>query len=222
MKGNFTYRLLYEKNVNARYISHLDFVRVLNRAIRRSGLSVTYTIGFNPHPVMTVAAPIPVGTTSEYECMEMDFDEDYGAEVIKSRFNEIMPSGIKILDAKKKTDSDVLFRDIDESEYKVFVQLEKGSAIDTEKFLSLDDITIDKRSKSGVKQVNIRGDIKKLELIESDGESAVFLLSVPCGNTYNLKPELVFTAMEKYMPDFKCECVLPHRICIYAKNKKIF
>ena len=79
MKGNYTYRLLYEKGVNVRYISQLDFVRVLNRTVRRSGLPVTYTVGFNPHPVMTVAAPIPVGTTSVYECIDIDFDEKHRA-----------------------------------------------------------------------------------------------------------------------------------------------
>ena len=71
LKGNYTYRLRYEKTPAVRYISHLDFVRVLNRTVRRSGLPVTYTEGFNPHPVMMVAMPLSVGVTSEDEYIDI-------------------------------------------------------------------------------------------------------------------------------------------------------
>ena len=84
MKGNFTYRLKYAKSENARYISHLDFVRVLNRTIKRSNLPVTYTEGFNPHPVMVVAMPIGVGATSEDEYIDIDFDNEKIDQVCSS------------------------------------------------------------------------------------------------------------------------------------------
>lgn len=222
MKGSYTFRILYEKNSNARYISHLDFVRVLNRAIRRSTLPVTYTIGFNPHPVMTVAAPIPVGTTSEYECMDMDFDENVGADTVKNRFNEILPDGIRFIDCRLTGEKTIPFKNIDMSEYIADCELEAGCSVNIKDFLSNEEIIVDKKSKSGIKQVNIKPDIYDMELISFSDNHAKIRILLPCGNTYNIKPELAIGAMEKYTDNFKAECILPHRVCLYANGEKIY
>ena len=221
MKGNYTYRLLYEKGINVRYISQLDFVRVLNRTIRRSGLPVTYTIGFNPHPVMTVAAPIPVGTTSEYECIDIDFDEKQDTAFLAKHLDETFPEGIHVLAAKEVTQASVPFRDIDAASYTVHAEY-SGIAPDVSAFLMLNEILIEKKTKKGLKEIDIKPDIEKLALLSAEDGVCIFKMQLPCGNEKNIKPELVLQAMQKYQPSFRAECILPHRTAVYAKGKLIF
>ncbi len=221
MKGNYTYRLLYEKGVNVRYISQLNFVRVLNRTIRRSGLPVTYTVGFNPHPVMNVAAPIPVGTTSEYECIDIDFDEKMDTDALATQFDKAFPEGIRVLAAKAVTDTTLAFRDIDAASYTVRIEY-TGAAPDIAAFLALDEILIEKKTKKGIKEIDIKPDIAALDLNSCENGVCIFTMQLPCGNEKNIKPDLVVQAMQKYQPEFKAECVLPHRTAVLSKGKFIF
>ncbi len=221
MKGNYTYRLLYEKGVNVRYISQLDFVRVLNRTIRRSALPVTYTVGFNPHPVMTVAAPIPVGTTSSYECIDIDFDTKQDTRFLAAHLDATFPEGIHVLEAKEVTGESIAFRDIDSASYTVRVDF-SGKAPDVDAFLALPEILIEKKTKKGIKEIDIKPDIAMLKSESLENGVCTFRMCLPCGNEKNIKPELVIAALEKYQPDFKAECVLPHRTAVYAKGKLIF
>lgn len=221
MKGNFTYRLLYEKGINARYISQLDFVRVLNRTIRRSKLPVTYTVGFNPHPVMTVAAPIPVGTTSTYECMDIDFDEKMDISTLVDRFNATFPEGIRVLGAKLTETDTVAFRDIDAARYSVKIEF-AGTRPNIDAFLALPEITVEKRTKKGMKEIDIKPDIYAFSLQSCTDTQCELFMELPAGNTLNIKPELVAAAMQKYLPNFQTACVLPHRTAILCKGKEIF
>lgn len=219
MKGNFTYRLNYEKTENARYISHLDFVRVLNRTIRRSNLPITYTEGFNPHPVMVVAMPIGVGITSSNEYIDIDFDENPGEDVVFERFKNTFPEGILVKQAKLKTDTMPSFKALDEARYICELETHGVSEIDLNGFLSQDKIIVSKKTKSSVKDVDIKNDIKQISLLEKGENYFKFSLCVPAGNTYNLKPELVFTAMAAYQ-NFELVFVKVHRTNLYAQGKE--
>lgn len=219
MKGNFTYRLNYEKGENARYISHLDFVRVLNRTIRRSNLAVTYTEGFNPHPVMVVAMPISVGVTSSNEYIDIDFDENPGEEIVFERFKNAFPEGILLKSAKLKGKEFPSFKDLDEASYICEIETDKVSEIDLDGFLNQSEIIVSKKTKSSVKDVDIKNDIKSLALLESGKNYFKFSVRVPAGNNYNLKPELVFNALAAYQK-FELIFVKVHRTNLYAMGKE--
>ena len=64
------YVLKYKRDERVKYISHLDFVRLFHRTVRRAGVSFLYSQGFNPHPIMTVAMPLSVGVTSDCEYLK--------------------------------------------------------------------------------------------------------------------------------------------------------
>ena len=65
-------RLVFEKKENAVWISHLDLMRLFQRAFKRAGLLLTHTQGFNPRPSVSVALPLSVGVTSECELLDFD------------------------------------------------------------------------------------------------------------------------------------------------------
>ena len=220
MKGNYTYRLRYEKTEAVRYISHLDFVRVLNRTIRRSGLPVTYTEGFNPHPVMMVAMPISVGTTSEDEYIDIDFDERIEEAGVMARFNAAFGGGIVVTAAKVVGDGDASLKKLNEAHYRVIVEQAGTDVPDVDAFLARDAIIVSKKSKSSIKDVDIKPDIKKLEIVSADGHYVVLDMAVPAGNEYNLKPELVVEAMGKYIEGFDVVFVQCHRTALLCDGKR--
>ena len=69
-------RLFYKKGDRMRFISHLDMTRFMSRLIRRAGLPVWYTEGFNPHAYFNFALPLSLGFESEYEVMDFRFEDD--------------------------------------------------------------------------------------------------------------------------------------------------
>ena len=71
------YILKYTRDERVKYISHLDFIRMFHRTVRRSGVNFLFSEGFNPHPVMTVAMPLSVGVTSGGEYMKVGFTDDF-------------------------------------------------------------------------------------------------------------------------------------------------
>lgn len=221
MKGNYTYRIRYAKTCSARYISQLDFVRVLSRTLRRADLPVTYTMGFNPHPVMTVALPIAVGVTSEDEYVDIDFDVEVGVDELLSAMRENLPKGIQVLAGKRIGEGDISFKQIDAARYQVELETRTDTVPDLDAFFSLPELVVDKKSKSGVKPVDIKKDIKELRLLSHDANQMQFDVIVPAGNTYNLKPELVFLAMQKYLKNFEIAYMQVHRTQLLAGGKRL-
>jgi len=220
LKGEYIYRLKYAKTNDARYISHLDFVRVLNRAMRRSNFSVTYTEGFNPHAVMAVASPISVGVTSECEYMDIDMDNKVSPNEVAERFNEVFPPGIRVLEAKILDESDVKFKHIDSARYRVDIEMLTETLPDIQAFMNMDTIVVPKKSKSAVKDVDLKPDIYGFELVSHSGKFIGLEIEAASGN-YNVKPELVVEAMKKYIDGFDVEFMQVHRIGLYAKGKAL-
>lgn len=210
------YILKYSRSAEVRYISHLDFVRFIHRAIRRAGIAMEYSKGFNPHPVMTVAMPLSVGVTSSCEYIKIGFAEDYSERYLLDRLNDSMPPGFKILAVKKDEGYD--FRTLDRAEY--IVDVESNAVPEIEKILSEKKLLVMKKSKSGIKEADIHPYIYSLEIIGKYEDGVRLKMILAAGNEYNLKPETVLDAMEKYI-DFKPEFFLVHREKILAKDKEL-
>jgi radical SAM-linked protein len=87
-----------------RFISHLDLMRLLQRALRRAGLAVAMTKGFNPHPKISMPRALKLGLESENEEALFYLDAAVTAGEFKEKLNQQLPEGIKIKDAKTDTD----------------------------------------------------------------------------------------------------------------------
>ncbi|MCQ4950886.1 TIGR03936 family radical SAM-associated protein, partial [Bittarella massiliensis (ex Durand et al. 2017)] len=79
------------------YISHLDLVRCMARALKRSGLPVWYTQGFNPHIYLTFTLPLSLGQESECEIMQFRLVEELPLNEVKDRLNAALPAGLQVL-----------------------------------------------------------------------------------------------------------------------------
>lgn len=210
------YVLKYSRGDEVKYISHLDFVRMFHRSVRRSGLPMSFSQGFNPHPIMTVAMPLSVGVTSDSEYMKIGFEGEFSEDEIKTALNSALPKGFSVLRAKKTEGKELDFSKLDRAEYTVTAEMKRECTPDIKKLFENEKILVMKKSKSGVKEADIKPYIHNLEITESDGRFITFSMCVAAGNIYNLKPETVLDAITKYQPEFEVEFASVHRNRILA------
>ena len=215
------YVLKYKKGEEVKYLSHLDFVRMFHRTVRRSGLPMSFSQGFNPHPIMTVAMPLSVGVTSDCEYMKIGFDGDFSGEEIKNKLNNAFPKGFKILAAVKTEGKEHDFNKLDRAEYLIEAELEKPYVPDIEDFMANEKILVMKKSKSGIKEADIKPYIYKLRIKEAKDNIILFDMIIAAGNNYNLKPETVLDAIKNYQPEFNPVFSMSRRTLVLAGDKEL-
>ena len=93
-------RLLFEKRGDAVYLSHLDLMRVFQRAFKRAGILLWHSQGFSPRAYVSIALPLPVGMESRCEILDFEI-EDGSVELsgLPARLNAVLPAGIRVLEA---------------------------------------------------------------------------------------------------------------------------
>lgn len=212
-------RAVFEKKDRARYISHLDLNRCMLRTFRRSKLPIWYTEGFNPHPYFSFALALSLGFESSCEILDFNLDEEIPFEQVKKQLNEVMPDGMRILTVspqKKK------ITEIAKAEYKIILRSENPGEIvnSAEALMSQDEILIEKKTKKGIKTVDLKPSIELLSLKIKDG-NVVIRLRLPAGTQTNYNPTLFVEAL-KNMADQSFEILKISRTGILCENNKNF
>jgi radical SAM-linked protein len=91
-------RLRFSRGEELRYISHLDLMRLWERALRRGEIPLIYSEGYSPHPRLSLAAPLPIGVTSEAELMDMIVHRSASAHFVMRNVRQQLPRGLDILE----------------------------------------------------------------------------------------------------------------------------
>lgn len=217
-----SYILKYARDGRVKYISHLDFVRLFHRAVRRADIPFMFSNGFNPHPIMTVAQPLSVGVTSDGEYMKVGFDCDISESELCARLNDALPPGYEIKAAKKVAGKEIDLTKIDRAEYTVETEYTGKINADTVRgFLGNKELIVLKKTKSGEKESDIRPHIFDITLAGADAGTAVFDMTLSVGSVYNLKPETVLNAMDKYIDGFRHGFFAVHRKNMTAGGKAV-
>ena len=216
-------RFKYGCDACVKYVSHLDFVRMMTRSIRRAGLPLSYSQGFNPHPVMTVAVPLSVGMSSEGELMDISFDEEFeDLDALKEQMNAALPQGFYVIEIKDPAKSHLDgLKYIDTGEYRVCAVCKNAAAGFEAGFLAMDRIMMEKKTKSGIKDTDIRPMIDQLSVLEQNGNQITFFMRLAAG-AVNLKPQLVVDALSRYAEGFCGEYLSSHRIALLSGEKNCF
>jgi radical SAM-linked protein len=92
-------RLKFSRGEKLKFLSHLDLMRLWERALRRAGIPPAYSEGFSPHPRISLAAPLPVGVTSQAEIMDVFLDRPLAPSLFIQKVTPQLPDGISIIDA---------------------------------------------------------------------------------------------------------------------------
>ena len=187
-------RAFYRKEGRAKYISHLDLYRTIQRSFQRSKLPIWFTQGFNPHIYLTFALPIALG----YEGVEESFDfrlrENLPEEEILSRLNAALPEGIiisRIAAPQKKAE------EIEKAEYSLLFSAKDVPAgellADFDAFLAQEAILTEKRTKKGPKEIDLKPGIFASKTGLS-GDAVALEITLPAGIFQNINPTLLTDA----------------------------
>lgn len=189
------YRFKFSKEGDAKYVSQLDLVRLFTRVFKRAEVMLSYSQGFNPHPKMSIGLPLGIGITSECEFLDAEIESDGNPMEILKALNGAMPIGIKFLAMQEICEFTPKVRDAKSALYSVKLFGKAPSEEELAKFLTMDEIAVMKKTKSGEKLTNIRPDIFD---ITKKGEDEL-LMSLTCAPNINLKPETVVSAMNEFI-----------------------
>ena len=213
-----TIRVWFTKTGEASYISLLDLQRVMQRALKRSGLPVWYTLGFNPHIYMTFAAPLSLGQESLCESCEVKTEqESIEPQRWIDALQPLMPRGIvitKIAPAKEKVG------EIETAAYEITMPASSAIALDA--YNNAEHAEVTKKTKRGQKTLDLKAYLDRIAY-KVEGDTLHFTAVLPCGSgeALNLNPALLtdFLREQGAAPVWQCRVVRTH---LYNKAGKDF
>lgn len=191
-------RMSFQKTGMAKFISHLDTVRCITRAMKRANVPVWFTEGFNPHAFLTFAMPLSLGFESLCETVDFRLMEETDLNELTERINNALPVDITVKEIYTHETSP---NDIRWAEYKIIFNNPDNLLLrQAEKILSSDEIIVLKKVKKGrnkvEKEVNIKEHIKSFELI-NDNDKLVLNTVLSSGTSANINPMLLIGALVK-------------------------
>ncbi len=188
-------RIKYSKLGNLRFIGHLDVMRYFQKEIRRAGIKVSYSKGYSPHQIISFAAPLAMGVTSDGEYFDGEFDEITTSEDMINALNAVSVDEMRVSEIVLLPDNEgnsmsvvaasdyvISFNEGNDKEDKLLNAVED--------FMAQPEIIILKKTKKSEREENIKPGIMKLEV--RDGKIYMLLST---GSVYNLKPDLVMQAL---------------------------
>lgn len=191
------YLIKFSKEDSIKFVAHLDLMRTIQRMMKRSGLPVQYSKGFNPHINMSLAQPLAVGVYSSGDYLDAAFDEELDESTIVEKLNLSAPMGIKVFEAVKikEEQNKKVFKSmaaIDAAKYTIKIKYNSIEFLnqDMENLLNTQQWETIKKSKSGESKVNIRSMIKELKYEIADN-ILIIHTTVSCGSRENLSSELL-------------------------------
>ena len=216
-------RALFEKTGSAVWMSHLDLMRLFQRAFKRAGLCLTHTQGFNPRPSVSIALPLSVGVESRCELLDFDLEgEAVSCEEICPRLNEALVEGVKVhkvYEDGSKIKNLALLDCVVTMEYDAGVP--NGGVEAIGQLFSSASLTVEKKSKNGIQNQDIIPMIRSLRVILADDHTVELHGRVCCQNP-TLNPMLLAAAVERYLPEMKPDFVKCGRIEIFDMNENVF
>ena len=216
-------RALFEKTGNAVWVSHLDLMRLFQRAFKRAGLPLTHTQGYNPRPSVSIALPLSVGVESRCELLDFDLDgKAVSCDEIRDRLNSALVAGVRVLAVYEEC------RKIGQIAYldcEVALEYDAGIPQGCEDKLSAlfaqEELMVEKKGKNGVTVQNIAPMIRSLHLRREDEHVLVLAARVCCQNP-TLNPAQLTAAICCYLPELAPDHSKCRRIEIYDTNETVF
>lgn len=219
-------RIKYTKSGHLKFIGHLDVMRFFQKAVKRAGLDIAYSKGFSPHQLMSFAAPLALGVTSEGEYFDAEFNSLISSDEFVKRLNEQMVEGMAVNDVillpdKAKNSMSIVAG----SDYEITILDKNGDISCVERkekllaavphLLEKSKIEVLRKTKKNEKIEDIKPGIFKLHV----NEDKIYMF-LATGSEYNLKPDSVIEALcvEADVAYNKFDYQI-HRIETYMKNE---
>ena len=215
----------FAKEGRAKYISHLDLMHTMQRAMARCEMPLWFTEGFNQHAYVSVALPLSTGFSGEWELLDFNLVCDSVPINAVEALNSVFPEGLRAIEIYPLEDGGMPLRDLAWSRYRITWRfaddtVPEGFVRDVEELFSRDAVEILKRSKRAEKTVNMREFMRGLTLSEQDG--AVIAEAVTAAGNNNMSPEYLTAAIAQYLPQYEIAGSAYHRLCVYNDKMQAF
>lgn len=190
-----------------KFIGHLDTMRYFQKAMRRADIDIAYSTGFSPHQIMSFAAPLGVGITSEGEYLDIEVNSSRSTKQSVDALNHVMVNGFSVLDYRKLPDQaktamsivtcadyTLTYREGYETD-RTFEQLSEA----VHAFYEVpDQIEIVKKTQKSEKVIDLKQLVYDFQVVLVEGKPA-FYVKVSTGSSDNIKPELVLEQFYEYL-----------------------
>ena len=168
-------RFQITKDREIRFISHLEYVRTIGRAIRRAKLPAAYSRGFNPHMKYSLASALGVGVVSYAEFVELELAEPVEPLAAAAAFKRALPRGIRVLAADAvESHAPALMSVAGGAEYRVTIPWTGNIAAAVEQFNRAAEVTFVKqapKTKEKVKKIDVKFYIPEISAVQREGET---------------------------------------------------
>lgn len=215
-------RIKFAKYGSMKFIGHLDMMRYFQKAMRRADIDIAYSEGYSPHQIMSFAAPLGVGVTSEGEYLDIEVHSTESSKEALKALNEAMAEGVQVLEYKElPEETKNAMSSVAAADYMVFFKDNAKNPFTFEElsealkgfYQKQEEILITKQTKKSEKVMDLKPLIYELKAIEAVTEASTllgteavtdlavspgFFLQVCTGSTDNVKPELVLSAFADY------------------------
>ncbi len=188
-------RIVYAVGEAVKYISHLDLLRAWERILRRAELPLAYSHGYNPHPRLVIAMPLPVGCTGAHEVIDAYFYEPVTATELSQMLDGQLPQGLVVVAAAEvDLRGPAMPSAITHAEYRIALQgVEYADVAERVRdFVARERVQVTFRRKT----FDLRPLVGRLEAEAGDGEVALeaMLLRLPSGRIG--RPDVLLEALD--------------------------
>jgi radical SAM-linked protein len=163
-------RITFSRGGTVKYLSHLDLMRLWERALRRATIPLAYSQGFNPHPRISMAAPLPLGVTSEAELMDVMLRKRFSPYSFFKVVGEQLPDGMGLVAASEVALSlPSLQSQVRKAEYRVDLSTDKQKSEVEEAiqmFMAKTNLPWQHKREGEVRHYDLRSMVDRLWLIE--------------------------------------------------------
>ena len=212
-------RLRFEKTGRAVYISHLDLMAVMQRAFARADLPLKFSEGFNPHPQISILLPLSVGTASICELMDFRLLEERDLKTLPDRLTAVLPDGIRALEAYESVRKSAQLKWLD-IEGILEYDTVKPRADELDAFFSRPELTIEKKTKRGSGQADIRPAIDKIGF--SDTGEGLKLRARISAQEPTLNPDHLINALRQLCPELAPDFARFTRLETYDADGNVY
>ena len=192
-------RIRFCRGQELKFISHLDILRLWQRVLHRAEIPPAYSEGFNPHPRISLAAPLPIRVTSQAELMDILCNKWGSPHFLTAAVSQQLPPGIEIAQVYQiALTMPPLQSQVRYAEYRVDVETEKGlkeieSAISN--LLSTEHLPWHHQRDTGRRSYDLRALIDDLCLIDWHNSNCTIGMRLRCDNRGSGRPEQVISAL---------------------------
>jgi radical SAM-linked protein len=206
-------RIKFTKNEIVKYLGHLDIMRTFQRNFNRAEVRMTYSEGFNPHQKMSFALPLGVGIASTGEYLDAEIADGQDLDAICRRLNDVSGMGFDVLSVRElKEGAEKAMAAVKYASYSI--SFDNSYDLKLDEYLDRPEVIIQKKTKTGIKDVDIKKMIEKISLEEN-----VLKILLKAGSENNIKPELIAEDLFKFSGiDYKRDMISITRNDLFAAN----